>query len=62
MGELHYFLGINVKRNYETGKMWIGQPEYTKAVLKNFGMERCKPANTPVTSGTKLLKATDESK
>ena len=62
MGELHYFLGINVKRNYETGKMWIGQPEYTKAVLKNFGMEKCKPANTPVTSGTKLLKATDESK
>ena len=61
MGELHYFLGINVKRNYETGKMWIGQPEYTKAVLKNFGMEKCKPANTPVTSGTKLLKATDES-
>ena len=62
MGELHYFLGINVKRNYETGKMWIGQPEYTKAVLKNFGMEKCKPANTPVTSGTKLLKATDEFK
>ena len=42
IGELHYFLGINVKRNYETGKMWIGQPEYTKAVLKNFGMEKCK--------------------
>ena len=62
MGELHYFLGVNIKQNSETGKTWIGQPEYTKAMLKKFGMENCKPANTPIASETKLLKATDDSK
>ena len=28
-------------------------------MLKIFGMENCKPVNTPITSGTKLMKATD---
>ena len=26
MGELHYFLGVSVKQNSETGEIWIGQP------------------------------------
>ena len=30
-------------------------------VLNMFGFEQCKAVNTPVASGTKLLKATDES-
>ena len=41
--------------------MWIGQLAYTQAVVKKFGMEHCKSANTPVTVGTKLLKATEQS-
>jgi len=61
MGELHYFLGVSVKQASETGRTWIGQPGYTEAVLKKFGMENCKPANAPIASGTKLLKATDDS-
>ena len=28
MGELHCFLGVNVKQNLETGKIWIGQSFY----------------------------------
>ena len=62
MGELHYFLGVHVKQNSGTGRFWIGQPGYTEAMLKIFGMENCKPVNTPITSGTKLMKATDDSK
>ena len=61
MGELHYFLGVSVKQNSETGETWISQPAYIQAVLKKFGLEHCKPANTPVTPGTKLLKATEQS-
>ena len=61
MGELHYFLGVSVKQNSETGETWISQPAYIQAVLKKFGLEHCKPVNTPVTQGTKLLKATEES-
>jgi len=61
MGELHYFLGVSVKQASETGRTWIGQPGYTEAMLKKFGVENCKPANTPIVSWTKLLKATDDS-
>lgn len=35
MSELHYFLGVSVKQNSETGKTWIGQPAYTKASSRN---------------------------
>ena len=61
LGELHYFLGVNVRQNFKTGKIWIGQSSYAQAVLKKFGMENCKPAATPVATGTKLLKATEDS-
>ena len=61
LGELHYFLGVNVKQHSDGGNIWIGQPSYTQEVLKKFGLEHCKPAATPVAQGTKLLKATDDS-
>ena len=61
LGELHYFLGVNVKQNSDGGNIWIGQPSYTQEVLKKFRLEHCKPAATPVAQGTKLLKATDDS-
>jgi len=61
MGELHYFLGVHIKQNFETGKIWIGQPSYAQDVLEKFGLENCKPAVTPVATGTKLLKATEDS-
>ena len=39
MRELHYFLGVNVKQNLETGKIWINQSFYAQTVLKKFGLE-----------------------
>ena len=58
-GELHYFLGVHVQQH--SIEIWIGQPTYTQAIIKKFGMEHCKPANSPVTPGAKLLKATEQS-
>ncbi len=59
LGELHYFLGVNVKQSSDTGNIWIGQKAYTEAVLRKFGMENSKSAITPVTPGIKLIKATE---
>lgn len=59
--ELHYFLGVKVKQDSEPGKIWIGQPAYIDSILKRFGMDNCKSANTPFASGVKLLKASNES-
>ena len=60
MGELHYFLGVKIVQDKESGEVSIGQPAYTTTVLQKFGMEHAKPVNTPVDSSTKLMKATDE--
>ena len=37
MGELHYFLGVNITQN-QNGDVWIGQPVYTQDILTKFGM------------------------
>ena len=60
MGELHYFLGVNITQN-QKGDVWIGQPVYTQDILTKFGMSEAKPVSTPVDTGTKLVKATDDS-
>ena len=60
LGQLKYFLGINVVQNQEKQCVWIGQPTYTENLLQKFGMQDSKPVNTPVESGAKLHSATEE--
>ena len=60
MGRLHYFLGMKILQDDQSGDVWIGQPAYTESFLKKFGMFESKPVSTPVDTRTKLLKATDE--
>ena len=59
MGELHYFLGVKVVQDKDTGNIWIGQDSYTESILRRFGMENCKAIRTPVDASTKLVKAID---
>ena len=61
MGELHYFFGVKIIQDEEDGKVWIGQPAYAESILQKFSMENAKPVSTPVDTGTKLVKATEES-
>ena len=59
LGELSYFLGVKVDQR-EQDSIWIGQPAYTRNLLTMFGMQDCKPVSTPVSSSSKLIKATDK--
>ncbi len=59
MGKLHYFLGVKIAYP-GSGKIWIGQPASTAEVLKRFQMENSKPTATPIDTGAKLTKATEE--
>ena len=61
LGKLHYFLGVKVVQDQGSKKVWIGQPAYVESILQKFGMENAKPVNTPVDTGSKLVKSTDES-
>ena len=61
LGELKYFLGVNVRIDRSNQSVWIGQPSYTENIMKKFGMENARPISTPVDTGTKLTKATESS-
>ena len=60
LGKLSYFLGMSIVRNQEKKMTWMGQPTYAQTLLAKMGMSDCKPAKTPVDSGHRLTKATDD--
>ena len=61
MGELEYFLGVAVNQNKQSCAVWIGQPVYTRKVIKIFNISEVKPVATPVDSSVKLTKAEEDS-
>jgi histone deacetylase 1/2 len=52
LGELHYFLGIEVKK--VCSGILLTQQKYTSDLLHRVGMTCCKPMNTPMSSTDKL--------
>ena len=57
MGELKYFLGIQVHRDRERKIIHISQPGYYRIILERFSMQDSKPTSTPLSSGAQLTKA-----
>ena len=52
MGELSYFLGLQVKQ-IDDG-IFINQSKYTRNLLTKFNMQDCASATIPMTTSTKL--------
>lgn len=52
LGDLHYFLGIEVRRSADT--LILSQERYALDVLARAGMKNCKPVDTPLPTSTKL--------
>ena len=50
-GEVHFILGMEVKRDRKNRKMTICQKTYLNDVLDRFGMQNCKPVSTPMEAG-----------
>jgi hypothetical protein len=42
LGELHYCLGIEVKRDHQNKKLYINQRKYVENILELFRMDKCK--------------------
>ena len=55
-GEIHYLLGMSIKRDRENRTLLISQPNYVEKVLRKFGMENCKSVSTPLEPGRKFQK------
>jgi hypothetical protein len=65
LGELHFFLGMEVERNCDERLLHINQIKYLKEILKRFRMEECQPIGVPFDPKMKLQKnanGNDESK
>lgn len=52
IGEIKYFLGLQIVQNSDG--IFLPQTKYFKYLLKRFGLESCKPINTPMITSQKL--------
>ena len=53
LGDLHFFLGIEVKRNSDGG-LHLSQEKYATDLLSKASMQSCKPSLTPLCSSENL--------
>jgi len=60
LGPLRYFVGILVQRDRERRTLRIDQSGYIDMILQHFDMENSTPVATPIATGTKLTKTTDD--
>ncbi|KAM0044971.1 putative RNA-directed DNA polymerase [Helianthus debilis subsp. tardiflorus] len=58
LGTLKYFLGIEVARTKEG--LVLSQRKYTLDILRDMGLEGCRPSSFPMEQGLKLDKGEDE--
>ena len=58
--EVHYVLGMLVKRNRHKRTMTINQENFLKGILKRYGMQDCKPVSTPLEARRKFQKLSEE--
>ncbi|KAG8489197.1 hypothetical protein CXB51_017253 [Gossypium anomalum] len=54
LGDASFVLGIQIHRDRSRGILGLSQKNYIDKVLKRFGMQNCRPGDTPVTKGDKF--------
>lgn len=59
LGQVHHFLSIEVTRT-STGGIHLCQTKYIQDLLIKTGLQHAKLAKTPMSTGTKLVKATND--
>ena len=61
-GEVHYILGMSVKRDRKSRTLSISQPKYLEGILKRFNMENCKSVSKPLEQGRKFQQLSENDK
>ncbi len=56
LGDLHFFLGMEMERDHAQGLLYINQIGYLKEILKHFHMEDFKTIGVPLDPKIKLKK------
>ncbi|MBW0537484.1 hypothetical protein O181_077199 [Austropuccinia psidii MF-1] len=55
MIQVQFILGIKINRNRSRKTITLSQQLYIDKILKEFGMENCKPVTTPMDPGVRLV-------
>ena len=57
MGELHWILGIEVRRIRKERRILLSQKSYIDSILRRYGFEDLKPVSTPMDPNVRLTSA-----
>ena len=57
MGELHWILGIEVRRIREERRILLSQKSYIDSILRRYSFEDLKPVSTPMDPNIRLTSA-----
>ena len=60
LGDMQYCLGIEIKRDRSQKTISMSQEGYVKKVAEKFGLQDCKPVNSPADENSKLKKMQDD--
>ena len=58
-GEIHFILGMEVKRDRTKKVITICQKSYLETVLTRFGMQNCNPVSIPLETGKRFKRVVD---
>ena len=54
LGEASFVLGIQIHRDRSRGILGLSQKGYIQKILERFGMQNCRPHDTPISKGDKF--------
>ena len=54
LGTERYIPGMDIIRDRQNRKLWLGQSKYVDTILKRFNMQDSRPLSVPITMGTNL--------
>ena len=54
LGVARYIMGMEIIKDRQNRKLWLGESKYVNTILKRFNMQDSRPLSVLVTMGTKL--------
>jgi hypothetical protein len=55
LGATNFNMGMEIKRDWAVGKLWLNQRKYIETILKRFNVQYCKPIKVAIRVGEKLI-------
>jgi hypothetical protein len=55
LGASNFIMGMEIKRDQATRKLWLNQRKYIERVLKRFNMQYFKPMKVPIPMGARIM-------